>query len=427
MIILILISHFTMAAFTQPKTDRHLEEIFSKNTDSLFQRVIRDPGTYRLQVIYTRIDRDSENRPSFKNHYFNVDPGLYFNPASMVKLPLSILSLEKLKQLAHRGIDRNTSLQFLRSENWQTEMLTDSTAADRRVTIGHLIKRALLISENDPYNRLYQFIGQGPINQSLRDKGYAHSVITRQFLGLTEDQNRFTNAVVFLDSNGREFYRQVPALNTEPFNFRIKWEVGRAHINAAGQLVNAPFDFTRHNRMGLEDMQQMLQALIFPSSVEADRRFDLADDDRRFLLQYLSQYPSETPYPKYDTGQYYDSYVKFFFHGNNREMPASVRVFNKVGWSYGFMTDVSYVADFANRVEYMLSATVYVNSDGVVNDDRYDYESVGYPFFYQLGQTIYRYEIERKRQFRPNLGDLIIPYEKRDPADKGEILRNLDN
>ena len=60
MIILILISHFTMAAFTQPKTDRHLEEIFSKNTDSLFQRVIRDPGTYRLQVIYTRIDRDSE-------------------------------------------------------------------------------------------------------------------------------------------------------------------------------------------------------------------------------------------------------------------------------------------------------------------------------------------------------------------------------
>jgi hypothetical protein len=91
------------------------------------------------------------------------------------------------------------------------------------------------------------------------------------------------------------------------------------------------------------------------------------------------------------------------------------------------MTDVSYVADFANRVEYMLSATVYVNSDGVVNDDRYDYETVGYPFFYQLGQTIYRHELERKRQFRPNLGDLILPYEKRDPADRGELLRNLDN
>ena len=427
MIILFLFSHFAMAAFTQPKTDRHLEKIFSGNTDSLFQRIIGDPGNYRLQVIYTQIDRDSGNRPYFTHHYFNVDPGLYFNPASMVKLPLAILSLEKLKQLEPLGIDRNTPLQFLRSESWQTEMLTDSSAADQRVTIGHLVKRALLISENDPYNRLYQFLGQGPVNQSLRDKGYTHSVITRQFLGLTEDQNRFTNAVVFLDSNGRELYRQVPALNTEPFNFRIKFEVGRAHINPAGQLVNEPFDFTRHNHLGLEDMQQMLQALIFPSSVDPERRFDLADGDRRFLLQYLSQYPSETPYPKYDAKQYYDSYVKFFFHGSKKEMPASVRVFNKVGWSYGFMTDVSYVADFANRVEYMLSATVYVNSDGVVNDDRYDYESVGYPFFYQLGQTIYRHELERKRQFRPDLGDLIIPYEKRDPTDKGALLQNLDN
>jgi hypothetical protein len=38
-------------------------------------------------------------------------------------------------------------------------------------------------------------------------------------------------------------------------------------------------------------------------------------------------------------------------------MPEQVRVFNKVGWAYGFLTDISYVADFKNDIEFMLTAT----------------------------------------------------------------------
>ncbi|MGG2329544.1 hypothetical protein ACE40V_24645, partial [Salmonella enterica] len=76
-------------------------------------------------------------------------------------------------------------------------------------------------------------------------------------------------------------------------------------------------------------------------------------------------------------------------------------MFNKPGWAYGFMTDVSYVVDFENNVEFMLSATIYVNSDGVVNDDKYDETTVGAPFLYQLGQTIYQYELKRDRKFKP--------------------------
>ena len=42
-----------------------------------------------------------------------------------------------------------------------------------------------------------------------------------------------------------------------------------------------------------------------------------------------------------------------------------------------FLTDISYVADFKNNIEFMLTATVYVNSDEILNDDKYDYDSVG--------------------------------------------------
>ena len=119
--------------------------------------------------------------------------------------------------------------------------------------------------------------------------------------------------------------------------------------------------------------------------------------------------------------------MKFFFRDSTKKMPPHVRVFNKVGWSYGFLTDVSYVIDFEHKVEYMLAATVYVNSDGVLNDNRYEYNSVGHPFLYQLGQAIYQYELGRKRKYHPDLSRFRINYDRRDPADTRPSLREVDN
>ncbi len=108
-------------------------------------------------------------------------------------------------------------------------------------------------------------------------------------------------------------------------------------------------------------------------------------------------------------------------------MPSYVRVFNKVGWAYGFLTDVSYVVDFKNKVEFMLSSTLYVNSDEILNDNKYDYESVGWPFLYEIGQTIYRYELNRTRRFRPNLEPFRITYEHRSENDTRPSIKNVDN
>jgi hypothetical protein len=179
--------------------------------------------------------------------------------------------------------------------------------------------------------------------------------------------------------------------------------------------------------VGLENLQRMLQAVMFPESVPASSRFQLTADDYAFLYRYLSQYPSETDYPKYDTAEYYDSYVKFFFRNGQHQMPPHVRVFNKVGWAYGFLTDVSYVTDFKNNVEYMLTATAYVNSDGVLNDNRYEYKEMGWPFMYEVGQLIYQYELQRERKRKPDLSKFKIEYDKRDPNDKRQMLKGVDN
>lgn len=411
----------------QPKTDDLLVTILENSGNELVKKVSGEPENYRLQIVYTRINRDADNNPEFKNFYFNYDPNLYFNPASMVKMPLAFLALEKINRLGIKGLDKFSAMQFDSSYKGQKVLYTDNSAENGKPSIAHFIKRAFLISENDPYNRLYQFVGQQEIKNNLNAKGYPDVRITRQFMGFTEEGNRHTNPVRFLNPDGSLLYYQKGAYNPEPFDFSREIRLGKAHWNNNDSLIEGPFDFTKHNNLSLEDMQQMLQSVMFPASVPEFKRFELTDADLQFIYQYLSQYPSETSYPKYDTSEFYDSYVKFFFRNKEGRMPSHVRVFNKVGWSYGFLTDVSYVADFKNNVEYMLSATVYVNSDNVVNDGKYDYKEVGYPFLYELGQTIYQYELNRERKFKPDLSAFKIKYDKRDPNDTRPSLKDVDN
>lgn len=414
--------------WAQPRTDADFAKLLEGINGAPARSILSYPDSFRVQIIYTQIDRNAKGVPSFRHHYFHVDPELYFNPASMVKMPLAFLSLEKMKQLQSYGIDKYTSLRIDSSYPRQRAMLRDLSSEDSMPSIAHFIKRALIISENDPYNRMYQFLGQGPIHRSLQQKGYTSARITRQFMGFTDEENRHTNRMVFMDKQGRELYDQPPAYNADSFRFPgSPVLVGRAHMNRNDELVQTPFDFTRHNNLSLQDMQQMLQAVIFPASLPKKKRFDLLEDDRRFLLQYLSQYPSETNYPKYDDSVFYDSYVKFFFNDSTHRMPPHVRVFNKVGWAYGFLTDVSYVIDTAQHIDYFLSATVYVNSDGVVNDSKYDEETMGFPFFRALGQLIHSYEGTRPRKHRPNLSMGDLRYEHRDPKDTRPTIREADN
>lgn len=417
---------FCVPAFSQSRTDDELLRILAENKDSLFQAVISQPGEYLYQVIYTKIERDKHNRPSFHNYYLNVDSLRYFNPASTVKLPAAILSLEKLHEYSRYGVDRNTSMGFDSTRPGQRALYKDSTSATGLPSIAQFIRKALLVSDNDAYNRMYQFLGQQRFNRRLREMGYRDVRITRQFMGLSPEENRYTNQIRFLRADGSLLWQQPEAYNPDPFNFSHINRMGRGYWNAKDSLINEPIDFTYANNLTVEHLQGILQSVMFQRYMPAGKQFGLDEGDLRFLHRYLSQYPSETTYPKYDTSKFYDSYVKFFFRNATHRMPPYVRVFNKVGWAYGCLTDVSYVADFRNNVEFMLTATVYVNKDGILNDDKYEYEEVGWPFLYQLGQTIYRYELQRERKHRPDLSEFRVEYGKRIP-DKRPAVKEVDN
>lgn len=408
----------------QAKTDHFLKDLLLKDKDSILQMILHHPEEYRVQIIYTQINRDKNNAPSFKNYCYHVDPLFYFNPASTVKMPLAFLSLEKLNSMHIQGVNKFTPMLIDSSYAGQTSEHSDSTAEDGYPSIAQYIRRAFLVSDNDAYNRMYEFAGQQTINRELHQKGYKDVRIIRQFLPMNEDENRHTNAIRFVTKEGKLIYRQPPAYNTDSFDFTKVVFLGKAHYDSHDSFINAPMEFTRQNNISLEDLQQIAQSVLFPNSVPKYKRFDLTPDDYRFLYQCMSQYPSETNYPKYDSSEYADSYVKFFFKGE--KIPSYIRVFNKVGWAYGFLTDIAYVADFRHKIEYMLSATVYVNSDGILNDNKYDYDTTGYPFLRKVGKTIYQYELSRHRKYQPDLKRFKIHYEHR-IKDGRPLVRDVDN
>ena len=77
-------------AFTQENV---LQQLLERAEDSLLQEVLAHPEQFQLQLIYTRIDRDADNRPTFTSYPYNVDSNLYFYPASTVKMPAAFLAV----------------------------------------------------------------------------------------------------------------------------------------------------------------------------------------------------------------------------------------------------------------------------------------------------------------------------------------------
>ncbi len=278
-------------------------------------------------------------------------------------------------------------------------MTTDPTAPGGQPSIAHYVRKILLVSDNDAYNRLYEFAGHDQLNESLRQKGYSGTrIIHRLEAGLDEAQQRKTNPVSFVNSDGT-IYQQAAANGTRNFRARKPVLLGKGEI-VDGALLPGPKDFAGKNAFPLQEQHDLLKALLFPDAVPSDQQFSISDDDRQLVLEAMSGAPADSGIAAYaDRTAYPDGYVKFLmFGGDTQHIPANIRVFNKSGQAYGFLTDMAYIIDSATGVEFLLGATIYTNDNGIFNDDVYEYETIGFPFMRALGEAIFALETERSRR-----------------------------
>ena len=399
----LIVFFITVSAATAQITDSPLINEILKNFKPEFPNIFSAPDKYKLQIIYTQVNRDRNNVPELETHTYRLKPREYFYPASTIKFPIAVLAMEKLNSI--ENVDQYTSLNILTEIPGLEGVLEDKTSRTGLPSIAHYIHKLFVVSDNDASNRLYEFLGRDYLHQRLWDLGYTETRIRHRLdIALSEKQNRYTSPFRFFH-DGSIIYEQ-PSQKAK-IDLDVNYNdylIGKAYMKS-GNRVEQPFDFSKKNFMDLMEQHYFLIQVMFPETAPEDKQLNLTEDDYRFLYGKMSLLPRESKYPLYeDNDHYYDGYCKFFMFGNTKErIPDHIRIYNKGGLAHGFLLDNAYVVDMKNKVEFFLSAVVYVNQNETLNDNTYEYDKISIPFLADLGIAVYDYELSRKRDIKPNL------------------------
>jgi hypothetical protein len=330
-----------------------------------------------------------------------------------VKLPTSIFALEKLNELKIHGLNRKTVMMTDSSFTGETKMLADTSSASGLPSVENYIKKILLVSDNYAYNRLYEFVGREEINKKLKKYGLNNTrIVNRLSIGDGGENAKHTNAIDFYKGT-KLVYHQAAQYDTYDYPMHPDNMLqGKGYLDRNDKLVMQPFDFSKMNVYPLADQQMVLKRLLFPETFPEEQRYNLKPDDYKLVYRYMSMFPNESKKPTYKAPGYYPACCKFLLYGGDSTavIDPDIRIFNKVGDSYGYNIDNAYIVDFKNKVEFILTAVVQSNEDGIYNDNKYEYKTVCLPFMKNLGQVVYQYELQRKKKYLPDLSKFKFSY-----------------
>lgn len=348
-----------------------------QDPDPKITRVMDSLDAFEIQILFTQIKRDQDNKPVFKDFEFQVNDSTYFYPASTVKFPVAVLTLEKLFR------DNNF--------NGSTKFYVEGDSVE--TTFYKEVSKIFAVSDNDAYNRLFEFLGPDYINQQLKNKGLSPLRISHRLS--TNDAYNVTTRPLVMFINDSTVTQSKITINKSPERLELDKIIKGVGFMEGDSLINEPFDFSEKNYLPLPTLHNLMKRVIFPEAFKQEEVFSLGDQNRKFLLEAMHTLPEAAGY---DPEYYYDSYGKFFMYGDTKDpIPENIKIYNKVGYAYGTLTDCAYIHDTQNNIEFLITATILVNNNGVFNDNNYEYDEIGMPFLAALGRKIYQQELENRR------------------------------
>ena len=338
------------------------------------QKVINNPEPYEVQIHFSRIERQGDS-VIFTDEAFREDASRYFYPASSVKFPIAVLALEKI---ANNDSIHSTSRFFVEGDSVET-------------TIREEVKKIFAVSDNEAYNRLFEFLGTDYINHQLETKNIGPVRIAHRLSTDNADALQTKPLIFYLnDSTLAEW----PGTVNQPVaSLGLDLTMKGKGYYSGDSLIMEPMDFSRKNYLPVQSLHNLMKRVIFPEQFPPGESIHLKPEDREYLLRSMSALPYTQGY---DREEYYDSYVKFFMFGDSKDpIPEHIKIYNKVGFAYGYLTDCAYIRDEEKNIEFLLTATIHVNEDGIYNDNAYEYEETGIPFLAALGREIYNRCLEQ--------------------------------
>ncbi len=352
-----------------------IEDVLRSNSNSI--AIVMDSlPQYEVQILFTEID-STENGIKFTDYSFQTNKNNYFYPASTVKLPVALL--------AAQYVSNNSELHLDTPYSMQGDSISHNIADD--------IRQIFAVSDNEAYNRLYEFLGRDRINDRLREKGLKNTRISHR-LSTPNARDRNRRELQFYPSYESPTFipESLPDSDIAPLKLKALSK-GKGFMKN-GSLVDTPMDFSLKNYFSLQDQHDLMKQFFFPEKYNENKQFKLDPLESIRVKKAMATLPKNAGY---HSNTYYDSYGKFFIYGDSKEpIPEYVKIYNKVGYAYGTLTETAYIVDERERVQFLLSATILVNRNGIFNDDTYEYEEIGIPFLAQLGREFYEYVLSTK-------------------------------
>lgn len=381
--------------------DKNPLDLALASNSTLIQKVMSNPEKYEVQIIYTSVQKNEKNEIHLKRFDYRLDTTTYFYPASTVKMPVAFLAFQRIQELRAQGypLTIHTPMTIDSISPPQSGMTYDSCSPSSLPSIASLVDQVFAISDNNAYNRLYEFLGQEYINTELIRKNiFTNSHITTRVGvgGFDRLENQYLNPITFKDGNQviLKIEGRRSAFTTDhSYTNTLK---GVAYIED-GKKINKPFEMKEKNFINLADLERSLQHAVIPEYFPENERYIIDENDFSYLMTSMTKLPHDFICHK-NNESYYDGYVKFFMYGDTKEeIPSHINIKNKVGVAYGYLTDCAYIEDSKNDIRFFLSATIHVNENKTYNDGVYEYDSIGIPFLAQLGREIYHYELKNKK------------------------------
>ncbi|GAA0179218.1 hypothetical protein SH2C18_21250 [Clostridium sediminicola] len=385
------------SAYGREVYDKNLIEKILDNADDNLYNILINKDKYEVQVLYTRIKRDGLNRPCFTTHSYNVDSNQYFYPASSIKLSACALALEKLNNLNIEGLNKDTPLKVGKDRWSQKSQSKDIGTKDGLPTIANFIKKVLVVSDNNSYDRLYEFLGQQYYNETMWKKGYKDFLVLHRLGNPTSyNENKYTNSFRFYNNNNVIYDKPMVFNENSYINENLEGLNKGIGYYRNNKYIKSSKNFSKSNYISIECLQEVMKAIMFPDYIEENKKFNLSKDDFDFLKQYMCMVPSQCDNPRYN---YKDSFVKYFIYGDSdKEIPDYIKIYNKIGSAYGYLIDNAYIVDEKHDVEFLLTSVIYCNENNIFNDNKYNYSNIGIPFLAKLGRAIYTYELNSRIQ-----------------------------
>lgn len=365
-----------------------LDSLLRADSSAVVRKVMANPEKYRLQLV---VSHQSSVDSRFTTHYLRNNPDEYFFPASLVKMPVAAFALEKLHDLSVFGIDEFTPILPLSDFQCVGVKKENKTMPQ---TINDLIYKVFVHSDNEAYNYLYEFCGQANINNRLREMGFANARIVEKIANCRAEQNRITGPIAFYH-NQELFHIEGREDNLEPIlPLKINAKIGKGYL-WNGKYIPAPKDFSSANFLSLQDLHTIMMAIHLPYNIPKKQQFRLTSNDLQLLKKAMSTLPSQFFADSCFSKRMPDNSMKYLF-GQKDTIPTHLKIYNKVGLAHGFISDCSFFEDSKNDIRFALSAVLYVNEDEILNDGKYEYNSVGIPFLRRLGEIVYQHELSKK-------------------------------